>query len=93
MYRTKVTNFDVDWGPEEDSALLKGIYMYGMGSWEALKMDSTLGLKDKILPNDDKKPQGKHLQTRADYLLRVLRKYSDQKKGVVSSGCVLLLKR
>lgn len=55
-----------------------------MGSWEAIKIDSTLGLGDKIVLNEDKKPQGKHLQTRAEYLLRLLRKYSDQKKGVVS---------
>lgn len=56
-----------------------------MGSWDALKMDNSIGICDKILLPQDKKPQGKHLQTRADYLLRLLRKYSDQKKGVVSS--------
>ncbi|XP_026286937.1 chromodomain-helicase-DNA-binding protein 1 isoform X2 [Frankliniella occidentalis] len=81
-FKTKAANFDCDWGAEEDSALLKGIYQYGMGSWEAIKMDPTLGLGDKILMNQEKKPQGKHLQTRSDYLLRLLRKYSDQKKGV-----------
>ncbi|KAJ1526021.1 hypothetical protein ONE63_009194 [Megalurothrips usitatus] len=81
-FKTKAANFDCDWGPEEDSALLKGIYQYGMGSWEAVKMDASLGLGDKIILNQDKKPQGKHLQTRADYLLRLLRKYCDQKKGV-----------
>jgi len=82
-YRVKPSNFDVDWGVEDDSALLRGIYQYGMGSWEAIKMDPSLGIGDKIMPNQDKKPQAKHLQTRADYLLRVLRKISDQKKGVV----------
>lgn len=40
----------------------------------------------KILPVEtDKKPQGKQLQTRADYLLKLLRK-SLEKKGSVTSG-------
>lgn len=40
----------------------------------------------KILPVEtDKKPQGKQLQTRADYLLKLLRK-SLEKKGAVSGG-------
>ncbi|KAK3920680.1 Chromodomain-helicase-DNA-binding protein 1 [Frankliniella fusca] len=81
-FKTKAANFDCDWGAEEDSALLKGIYQYGMGSWEAIKSDKSIGLSDKISMTPDKKPQGKHLQTRADYLLRLLRKYIDQKKGV-----------
>ena len=32
----------------------------------------------KILPDSDLKPQGKHLQTRADYLLKLLKKQSEQ---------------
>lgn len=40
----------------------------------------------KILPVEtDKKPQGKQLQTRADYLLKLLRK-SLEKKGAVAGG-------
>lgn len=40
----------------------------------------------KILPVEtDKKPQGKQLQTRADYLLKLLRK-SLEKKGAVTGG-------
>jgi chromodomain-helicase-DNA-binding protein 1 len=49
-----------------------------------MKMDPSLGISDKILANEDKKPQAKHLQTRAEYLLKVLRKHLDQKSGVVS---------
>ncbi|CAN7939865.1 unnamed protein product, partial [Ixodes hexagonus] len=46
-----------------------------MGSWEAIKMDASLGLTDKILPDGEQlKPQVKHLQSRADYLLKMLRK-------------------
>ena len=52
-----------------------GVYEHGVGSWEALKMDSALGLGDKILPDEEsKKPQAKHVQTRLDYLLKVMKK-------------------
>lgn len=81
--KTRPANFDIDWGAEEDSKLLCGIYQYGMGSWEAMKMDPSLNLADKILPNDNnKKPQIKHLQSRAEYLLKLIRKNVELKKGV-----------
>lgn len=82
--RVKPANFDVPWDIEDDSKVLQGIYQYGIGSWEAIKMDPSLGISDKILANEDKKPQAKHLQTRAEYLLKVLRKHLDSKSGVVS---------
>lgn len=80
--KTKTAHFDVDWGAEEDTKLLKGIYQYGLGSWEQIKLDPTLGIGDKILLSEDKKPQAKHLQSRAEYLLKILKKQQDQKKGV-----------
>lgn len=80
--RVKPANFDVPWELEDDSKILKGIYQYGIGSWEAIKMDPSLGIGDKILANEDKKPQAKHLQTRAEYLLKILRKQLDNKSGV-----------
>ncbi|XP_018566651.1 chromodomain-helicase-DNA-binding protein 1 isoform X2 [Anoplophora glabripennis] len=80
--KTKTAHFDVEWGAEEDTKILKGIYTYGLGSWEQIKLDPTLGIGDKILLNEDKKPQAKHLQSRAEYLLRILKKQLDQKKGV-----------
>lgn len=80
--RTKPAHFDVEWTNVEDSKLLIGIYQYGMGSWEAIKMDPSLEISDKILSNEDKKPQAKHLQTRAEYLLKILKKNLDLKKGV-----------
>lgn len=47
---------------------------------------ASLPLLLKILPVEtDKKPQGKQLQTRADYLLKLLRK-SLEKKGAVAGG-------
>ena len=46
--RAKVAHWDVEWGVDDDSNLLKGIYEYGMGSWEAIKMDPELNLHDKV---------------------------------------------
>lgn len=80
--RTKPAHFDVEWTNVDDSRLLIGIYQYGMGSWEQMKMDPSLEISDKILANEDKKPQAKHLQTRAEYLLKILKKNMDLKKGV-----------
>lgn len=80
--RTKPAHFDTEWTNVEDSKLLLGIYQYGMGSWEAIKMDPSLGISEKILSNDDVKPQAKHLQSRAEYLLKVLKRQLDTKKGV-----------
>ncbi|XP_077514180.1 chromodomain-helicase-DNA-binding protein 1 isoform X3 [Amblyomma americanum] len=72
---TKDAHFDTPWSVAEDSALLRGIYEHGMGSWEAMKMDPNLGLTSKILPDGEElKPQCKHLQSRADYLLKLLRR-------------------
>ncbi|KAK7484546.1 hypothetical protein BaRGS_00024178 [Batillaria attramentaria] len=73
----KKVHWDCPWEVADDSNLLKGIYEYGQGSWESIKMDTELKLHDKILPDGELKPQAKHLQTRADYLLKVLRKQAD----------------
>ncbi|KAK1327863.1 hypothetical protein QTO34_012772 [Cnephaeus nilssonii] len=81
------------WGVEDDSRLLLGIYEHGYGNWELIKTDPELKLTDKILPMEtDKKPQGKQLQTRADYLLKLLRK-SLEKKGAVAGGEEATLKK
>uniref|UniRef100_A0A8C4TUN1 DNA helicase n=1 Tax=Falco tinnunculus TaxID=100819 RepID=A0A8C4TUN1_FALTI len=81
--RVKAAHFDVDWGVEEDSRLLVGIYEHGYGNWELIKTDPELKLSDKILPVEtDKKPQGKQLQTRVDYLLKLLKKDLDKKENM-----------
>merc|ERR1712013_375362 len=69
----KDAHFDVSWNLEEDSKLLVGIYEHGLGSWEQVK-------GDKILLNASCKPQAKHLDTRAAYLLRMLAKASKETK-------------
>ncbi|XP_032068963.1 chromodomain-helicase-DNA-binding protein 1 isoform X2 [Thamnophis elegans] len=84
---TKAAHFDMDWGKEDDSNLLIGIYEYGYGSWEMIKMDPDLNLTHKILPDDpDKKPQAKQLQTRADYLIKLLNKDIARKEAQRLSG-------
>ena len=79
--KTRPANFDHDWDVEDDSKLLCGIYQYGIGSWEAMKVDTALNISDKILNNDNKKPQAKHLQSRAEYLLKIIKKNVELKKG------------
>lgn len=81
--KTKPAHFDTEWESLEDTKLLLGIYQYGMGSWEQIKMDPSLGIGDKILANEDKKPQAKHLQSRAEYLLKVIKKQIELKKGIM----------
>lgn len=74
----------IDWDIEDDSKLLRGIYQYGMGSWEAIKMDPSFGISEKILPSDGSKPQAKHLQARAEYLLKILRKQMNLEGNTVN---------
>ncbi|QQP39891.1 ChromodomainhelicaseDNAbinding protein 1like, partial [Caligus rogercresseyi] len=56
---------EIDWGMSDDVSLLKGVYIHGLGSWDSIKMDRDLDLRDKIMPNADRKPQAKHLDTRS----------------------------
>uniref|UniRef100_A0A914Y6M8 CDH1/2 SANT-Helical linker 1 domain-containing protein n=1 Tax=Panagrolaimus superbus TaxID=310955 RepID=A0A914Y6M8_9BILA len=70
--------WDVEWDVVDDISILRGIYKYGCGSWESIKMDPDFGLDGKIWIKDKiKKPQPKHLQCRVDYLLKLLAKSMD----------------
>ncbi|CAH2274323.1 chromodomain-helicase-DNA-binding 2 isoform X1 [Pelobates cultripes] len=90
--RVKAAHFDVDWDVEDDSHLLLAIFEHGYGNWELIKSDPEYKLTEKILPVEtEKKPQGKHLQSRADYLLKLLRKEMEKKEG--SQGEETKLKR
>jgi len=44
----KAANWDCEWMVEDDSRLLAGVYEYGIGSWEAIKMDPSYQLMDKV---------------------------------------------
>ncbi|XP_071845711.1 chromodomain-helicase-DNA-binding protein 1-like isoform X3 [Apostichopus japonicus] len=92
--RAKSLNWSVEWGLDEDSNLLKGIYEYGVGNWEALKMDPELNLHEKILlPDPDKKPQAKQLQTRCDYLIKLLNKEANTQKAIMEAAAKSMKKR
>merc|ERR1719341_3127510 len=78
----KDAHFDVAWGIEEDSKLLVGIWEHGLGSWEQVKADKALDLGGKILLNASCKPQSKHLDVRAGYLLRMLQRKAQQGKPI-----------
>jgi len=39
--------FDCEWDAEDDSRLLRGVYEYGFGNWEAIKADENLKLQNK----------------------------------------------
>ncbi|XP_038131889.1 chromodomain-helicase-DNA-binding protein 1 isoform X3 [Cyprinodon tularosa] len=91
---SKAAHFDIDWGKEDDSSLLIGIYEYGYGSWEMIKMDPDLNLTHKLLPDDpDKKPQAKQLQARADYLIKLLSKDLAKKEAQKQAGAANSRKR
>lgn len=84
---SKAAHFDIEWGKEDDSSLLIGIYEYGYGSWEMIKMDPDLNLTHKLLPDDpDKKPQAKQLQARADYLIKLLSKDLAKREAQKQTG-------
>jgi chromodomain-helicase-DNA-binding protein 1 len=85
--KIKPVHWSCSWSLEDDKALLRGIYEYGYSNWEQIKMEPELGLSSKILLDDKQlKPQANHLQTRADYLLRLLKQYyanpSNKKKDI-----------
>lgn len=44
----KNAHFDCLWDETDDASLLRGVYEYGMGSWEAIKMDPEFNLHDKV---------------------------------------------
>ena len=44
----KNAHFDCPWEAEDDAHLLWGVYEYGMGNWEAIKMDPDFDLHDKV---------------------------------------------
>eukprot|EP00043_Microstomoeca_roanoka_P004831 m.52060 g.52060 ORF g.52060 m.52060 type:complete len:1783 (+) comp12674_c1_seq1:372-5720(+) len=73
--KVKLPNWDCDWKPTADAALLVGVDKYGVGSWEQMKNDSSLNLASLILPEDPKqKPQDTHLRGRVETLLKELLK-------------------
>ncbi|XP_031564506.1 chromodomain-helicase-DNA-binding protein 1-like isoform X2 [Actinia tenebrosa] len=80
-FPAKSVHWGVPWDVSDDSMLLLGIYEHGMGNWEAIKADEGLQLASKILPPGNLKPQDKHLQTRAEYLIKLLKQVMQESKA------------
>jgi len=74
--KAKVPSYDVDWGSDEDTRLLHGVWEHGTGAWELIRTSDPV-LAEKIFPETEKekKPQLKHAQSRAEYLFKVLKKH------------------
>jgi len=51
--RVKTALFDCEWDVDDDSRLLRGVYEYGLGNWDALKMDHNLQLHNKVVVTAD----------------------------------------
>jgi chromodomain-helicase-DNA-binding protein 1 len=80
-------NWSGRWGPQDDSMLLVGAYLYGFGNWEAIQRDPKLGLDGKFFLDEGKKgedastkpiPNAIHLVRRGDFLLGLLREYDEK---------------
>ncbi|KYQ89093.1 chromo domain-containing protein [Tieghemostelium lacteum] len=68
-------SWQVKWGPKEDAMVLMGSYKHGMGNWEAIQQDTSLGLDQIIsLSNEDQDPtqkvKGPTLQRRVEALVK-----------------------
>lgn len=48
-FHTKMVHWDCPWDVDEDTNLLKGIYEFGMGNWEQIKMEPELNLYNKVI--------------------------------------------
>ena len=87
-------NWSGRWGPQDDSMLLVGAFIYGFGNWEAMAKDSKLGLDGKFFLEEGKKgedaasrpiPNAIHLVRRGDFLLSILREHDEKLRSYESS--------
>lgn len=89
LSRPKAVHWDgVRWSAVDDAKLLVGVYEHGLGNWEGVRDDPNLGLSGKILPADSgTKPQGSHLQTRVEYLLKLIQAEAAEKIKMKKKVC------
>jgi len=87
-------NWSGRWGPQDDSMLLVGAFVYGFGNWEAMAKDPKLGLDGKFFLEEGKKgedaasrpiPNAIHLVRRGDFLLSILREHDEKLRSYESS--------
>jgi len=79
---TRSVHWGIKWEAVDDSMLLVGVYQYGIDNWDAIKSDITLGLSNRILLPGNLKPQDKHLRSRAEYLLKLLKMHCNEHQDV-----------
>ncbi|KAL0956394.1 hypothetical protein HGRIS_002541 [Hohenbuehelia grisea] len=87
-------NWSGRWGPQDDSMLLVGAYLYGFGNWEGMQKDPKLELDGKFFLEEGKKgedagtrpiPNAIHLVRRGDFLLGLLREHDEKLRSYESS--------
>ncbi|TFK44392.1 SNF2 family N-terminal domain-containing protein [Crucibulum laeve] len=87
-------NWSGRWGPQDDSMLLVGAFLYGFGNWEQMAKDPKLGLDGKFFLEEGKKgedassrpiPNAIHLVRRGDFLLSILREHDEKLRSYESS--------
>ncbi|KAF9010521.1 P-loop containing nucleoside triphosphate hydrolase protein [Cyathus striatus] len=87
-------NWSGRWGPQDDSMLLVGAFLYGFGNWETMAKDPKLGLDGKFFLEEGKKgedassrpiPNAIHLVRRGDFLLGILREHQEKLRSYESS--------
>ncbi|KAF8894043.1 transcription regulator [Infundibulicybe gibba] len=87
-------NWSGRWGPQDDSMLLVGAFLYGFGNWETMAKDPKLGLDGKFFLEEGKKgedsasrpiPNAIHLVRRGDFLLSILREHDEKLRSYESS--------
>ena len=93
LSRPKPVHWDgVRWSAVDDAKMLVGVYEHGLGNWENIRDDLNLGLSGKILPADSgAKPQASHLQTRAEYLLKLIQGEAAEKMKMKRKVNLLVL--
>lgn len=87
-------NWSGRWGPQDDSMLLVGAFIYGFGNWDTMAKDPKLGLDGKFFLDEGKKgedannkpiPNAIHLVRRGDFLLGILRENDEKLRSYESS--------
>lgn len=72
------------WIQDDDTALLVGVYRYGIGAWDKMADDPDLRLSDKLAAASNRDttrpelPKSSHLETRALGLLRQIEKVANR---------------
>jgi len=84
--QTKPPNYSIEWTQKEDAMLLLGVYRHGLGNWEAIRDDHSLGLSKLIFLNNsdktDQTPKATHLSRRVDLLFKTIRDEDEDERFI-----------